>query len=112
MDNYNYPEGADTKDAPWNQCDPPTEKIDVVVTLTISKRFTIDTTGCMKLYSDDPEEYGYYTEYDMDAIRSDIRDQVVFPTEVCDIKDPDVLGKVLEEDCKDWCIEDFDFEIE
>lgn len=23
MDNYNYPEGADTKDAPWNQPDPP-----------------------------------------------------------------------------------------
>lgn len=23
MDNYNYPAGSDTKDAPWNQVDPP-----------------------------------------------------------------------------------------
>ena len=41
MDNYNYPLGADTKDAPWNQSEPPEEEIEVLVSITLSKSVKI-----------------------------------------------------------------------
>lgn len=41
MDNYNYPMGADTKDAPWNQVDNPEREIEVTVSITLSKTVKI-----------------------------------------------------------------------
>ena len=41
MDNYNYPMGADTKDAPWNQVDNPEREIEVTVSVTLSKTVKI-----------------------------------------------------------------------
>lgn len=44
MDNYNYPMGADTPDAPWNQSDTLEPKeADVLVSYSISKSTTIET---------------------------------------------------------------------
>ena len=40
----NYPWGANTKDAPWNQSDPDPVKVDVTVSTTLSKETTIETT--------------------------------------------------------------------
>ena len=36
-DNYNYPEGADTPDAPWNQSDVPEKEFEVTCTMCMSK---------------------------------------------------------------------------
>lgn len=44
MDNYNYPMGADTKDAPWNQEDPPEKSFDVTVSCSLSKDTNITST--------------------------------------------------------------------
>ena len=37
MDNYHYPLGADTEEAPWNQKDIPEKEFDVTCTICISK---------------------------------------------------------------------------
>lgn len=43
-DNYNYPPGADTPDAPWNQVDPEEKEFDVAVCQVLSKDTTITST--------------------------------------------------------------------
>lgn len=44
MDNYNYPMGADTKDAPWNQEDPPEKSFNVTVSCSLSKDVDVAST--------------------------------------------------------------------
>ncbi len=41
MDNYNFPLGSDNEQAPWNKKDPEKKDIDVYVSITMSKSFTI-----------------------------------------------------------------------
>ena len=36
-DNYNYPPGADTPDAPWNQEDVPEREFDVTISMSLSR---------------------------------------------------------------------------
>ena len=36
-DNYNYPPGADTPDAPWNQPDIPEREFDVTISMSLSR---------------------------------------------------------------------------
>jgi len=36
-DNYNYPPGADTPDAPWNQPDIPEREFDVTISISLSR---------------------------------------------------------------------------
>lgn len=56
MDNYNYPLGADTKDAPWNQEDPPIKDFDVVISQTLSKSTSVSTSDY--IYSSERGEDG------------------------------------------------------
>ena len=41
MDNYNYPVGSDTKEAPWNEVEQSSEEIEVTVSITLSKTLKI-----------------------------------------------------------------------
>lgn len=43
MDNYNYPIGADTPDAPWNQTDVPELTFDVAISQSLSKSIQVTT---------------------------------------------------------------------
>lgn len=44
MDNYNYPMGADNRDAPWNQSNPKKVEFEVTISQTLSKSVTVTTT--------------------------------------------------------------------
>lgn len=44
-DNYNYPMGADTPDAPWNQSDPDDMEFEVSCTQTLSRIDTVVTNN-------------------------------------------------------------------
>ena len=44
MNNYNYPLGADTPDAPWNQTDNPEREIEVTISITLSRTAKIKVT--------------------------------------------------------------------
>ena len=37
MNNYDYPVGADNKDAPWNEKSNKPKKVEVTVSITLSK---------------------------------------------------------------------------
>lgn len=43
MDNYNYPWGADTDDAPWNQVDVPEKEFEIQVSQTLVKTCDVIT---------------------------------------------------------------------
>lgn len=45
MDNYNYPVGADNKDAPWNKEEAPIKEFDVFISQTLSKSTTVSTNN-------------------------------------------------------------------
>ena len=44
-DNYNYPAGADTPDAPWNQEDVPERDFEVTCSQTLSRTVTVTTNN-------------------------------------------------------------------
>ena len=84
MDNYNYPMGADTADAPWNQVDPEPIEIEVTISITLSKT--------VKIYVDDyiqeaPEvdEDGHYYQGDIDFSECNlcqaVEEQITLPNE-------------------------------
>ena len=50
--NWDYPMGADTPDAPWNEVDPPEKTFDIAVSCSLSK----DT----EVTSDNYNETGFY----------------------------------------------------
>lgn len=52
-DNYNYPPGADTPDAPWNEPVIPERDFDVEVTITMSKVVTVTTDDYTPEYDDE-----------------------------------------------------------
>ena len=59
-DNYNYPPGADTPAAPWNQVDPPEVDFNVEAIVNLSRTAVVTTD---RVYMDDDriricEDYG------------------------------------------------------
>ena len=94
MDNYNYPMGADTEDAPWNQVDNPERKIEVTVSVTLSKTLKISVSD-YEITNSGKNEDGEYVE-DLDFSN-------------CDLKDTVENQYILPQDkCSDWNIDDFE----
>ena len=60
MDNYNYPPGADTSDAPWNQSEPDEIGVELTINYTLSKTIDIVTTNYI------PGESGVDWDRDVD----------------------------------------------
>lgn len=57
-DNYNYPPGADTPDAPWNQVENEPIDVDVVAEVTLVHNTKVSTTN----YNAYTDEEGYHDE--------------------------------------------------
>ena len=88
MNNYDYPMGADTPDAPWNQVDTEPRKIKVTVSITLSKTVEVEVTDYTA--EEDYDEDGYnginydYSECDLEQA---VRDQVTLPNSVGEFND-------------------------
>ena len=88
MNNYDYPMGADTPDAPWNQVEPEPRKIEVTVSITLSKTVEVEVTDYTA--EEDYDEDGYnginydYSECDLEQA---VRDQVTLPNSVGEFND-------------------------
>ena len=99
MNNYDYPMGADTPDAPWNQVDPEPRKIEVTISITLSKTVEVEVTDYTA--EEDYDEDGYnginydYSECDLEQA---VRDQVTLPNSV--------------EEFNDWIEDDFAVNLE
>lgn len=81
MDNYNYPVGSDTSDAPWNQVDLPEREIEVLVSITLSKAVKVRVNDYN--IETDADEDGKYLSYDFSKcdLQGAVENQVVLPQE-------------------------------
>lgn len=104
MDNYNYPWGADTPDAPWNQSDPEPKEVDVTVSITLSKQITIKVDD-YKEYTEQNED-GIYTTVDFSDcdLKEAVKKQIYLPHE----SHEHVNVITVKNDLKDWCVDDFE----
>lgn len=104
MNNYDYPWGADTLDAPWNQSDPEPKKVDVTVSITLSKQFTIEVDD-YKEYTDSDEDGTYSSiDYSDCDLKGAVKKQVYLPHEAHE----HVNVITVKSDLKDWCVDDFE----
>lgn len=73
-DNYNYPVGANTPDAPWNQSDPEPVEVKVTISQSLSRSTTITVTDYTAEEWEDCEpdgEGGFYRTGGVDYDFSD-----------------------------------------
>lgn len=109
MDNYNYPMGADTEDAPWNQADNPEREIEVTVSVTLSKTVKIKVSD-YEITDSGKDEDGEYFE-DIDYSKCDLKraveEQITLPQDAYKY----VKGEFDNDqynDLKGWCVDDFE----
>ena len=107
MDNYNYPMGADTKDAPWNQVDNPKREIDVTVSVTLSKTVKIKVSDYEIIDSGKDEDGEYFEDIDCSNcdLKSAVEEQIVLPQNAhMYVKS----NPKVRENLSNWCVDDFE----
>ena len=107
MDNYNYPMGADTKDAPWNQVDNPEREIEVTVSVTLSKTVKIKVSDYEITDSGKDEDGEYFENIDCSNydLKSAVEEQIVLPQSAhMYIKS----NPKVHEDLNNWCVDDLE----
>lgn len=111
MDNYNYPIGADTKNAPWNQTDNPEREIEVTVSVTLSKTIKIKVSDYEIIDSGKDEDGEYFEDIDYSNcdLKKAVEEQIILPQNACVYMLPQT--KV----CKDlagWNVDDMEVILE
>ena len=107
MDNYNYPMGADTKDAPWNQVDNPEREIEVTVSVTLSKTVKVKVSDYEITDSGKDEDGEYFEDIDCSNcdLKSAVEEQIVLPQNAhMYVKS----NSKVHEDLSNWCVDDFE----
>lgn len=111
MDNYNYPMGADTKDAPWNQVDNPEREIEVTVSVTLSKTVKIKVSDYEITDSGKDEDGEYFEDIDYSNcdFKGAVEEQIVLPQKAWDYIAPKSRREVNAIfDLKGWNVDDFE----
>lgn len=89
MNNCNYPAGAEyDPKAPWNQVEPEPRKIEVTVSITLSKTVEVEVTDYIA--EEDSDEDGYHGiiyDYSECDLKQAVRDQVTLPNSVGEFND-------------------------
>ncbi len=107
--NYDYPIGADTPDAPWNEKDPPEKLFDILVSFSISKELSVysedyDPYGCngAGLLDSPIEDYKehHYTIQELLSILKEVA------TEKLAKKEDTSKWKLVLEDCDNWTVDE------
>ena len=107
MDNYNYPVGADTKDAPWNQVDNPEREIEVTVSVTLSKTVKVKVSDYEITDSgkDEDGEYFENIDYSNCDLKVAVEEQIVLPQSAhMYVKS----NPKVREDLSNWCVDDLE----
>lgn len=111
MDNYNYPMGADTKGALWNQVDNPEREIEVTVSVTLSKTVKIKVSDYEITDSGKDEDGEYFEDIDYSNcdLKGAVEEQIVLPQSAHTY----VKGNPkVHEDLSNWCVDDFEINLE
>ena len=111
MDNYNYPMGADTKDAPWNQVDNPEREIDVTVSVTLSKTVKIKVSDYEITDSGKDEDGEYFKDVDYSKcdLKGAVEEQIVLPQSAHTYVKS---NPKVHEDLSNWCVDDLEINLE
>ena len=82
MNNYDYPIGSDIPDAPWNQVEPKSKKVEVTVSITLSKTVEVEVTD-YTAEEDIDEENNHNIIYDFSEcnLEQAVRDQILLPND-------------------------------
>lgn len=109
MDNYNYPMGADTEDAPWNQVDNPERKIEVTVSITLSKTVKVRVSDYEITDFGIDEDGMHYEDIDYSNcdLKSAVEEQIVLPQDAYRFITSSG-NKSVKEELKGWNIDDFE----
>ena len=105
--NYDYPMGADTPDAPWNQVDNPKREIEVTVSVTLSKTVKIKVSDYEITDSGKDEDGEYFEDIDCSNcdLKSAVEEQIALPQSAhMYIKS----NPKVHEDLSNWCVDDFE----
>ena len=111
MDNYNYPMGSDTPEAPWNQVDQPEREIEVLVSVTLSKTVKVrvsdyEVVGCEQSEDGDYFEEINYLECDLQGA---VNNQIVLPQEAHNyIKTNTMEGAKAHLDLMGWNVDEME----
>lgn len=111
MDNCNYPMGADTKDAPWNQADNPEREIEVTVSITLSKTVKVRVSDyeITDFGKDEDGEYSEDIDYSNCDLKGAVEEQIVLPQSAhMYVKS----NPKVHEDLSNWCVDDFEVNLE
>lgn len=111
MDNYNYPMGADTKDAPWNQVDNPEREIEVTVSVTLSKTVKVKVSDYEITDSGKDEDGECFKDIDYSDcdLKGTVEEQIVLPQSAhIYVKN----NSKVHEDLSNWCVDDLEVNLE
>lgn len=111
MDNYNYPMGADTKDAPWNQVDNPEREIEVTVSVTLSKTVKIKVSDYEITDSGRDEDGEYFEDIDYSNcdLKGAVEEQIALPQSAHTYVKS---NPKVHEDLSNWCVDDLEVNLE
>lgn len=119
MDNYNYPIGADTKDAPYNEKELPEKEIEVTVSITLSKTVKIKVSD-YTVYSNENDNGNHFEEVDYSDcnLKEAVENQVYLPQEAGQLISDFTINPVRDkntaivEDLSNWNVDEMEVILE
>lgn len=85
MNNHDYPLGADTKDAPWNEVETPEREIEVTISVTLSKTVKIKVSDYEIIDSGKDEDGEHFEDIDYSNcdLKKAVKEQITLPQDTC-----------------------------
>lgn len=108
----NYPIGADTPDAPWNQVENPEREVEVTISITLSKTVKIKVKDYEIVDSGRDEDGEYFEDIDYSNcdLKSAVEEQVFLPQDAGDL----MVKNNIKEGCdlQNYIVDDFEVILE
>lgn len=123
MDNYNYPMGADNKDAPWNVEELPVKEFETTVITTLTKQLVLSSNDYTKEVEEDEDsniKYDRICTEDISWIDCFKKENHYTVLELLEILKKEMIVKLRSEnqnkkyiqhiidECTNWIEDDFD----
>lgn len=108
----NYPIGADTSDAPWNQVENPEREVEVTISITLSKTVKIKVNDYEIVDSGKDEDGEYFEDIDYSNcdLKSTVEEQLFLPQDAGDLM---VKNNIKEgRDLQNYIVDDFEVILE
>ena len=117
--NYDYPDGTDGPNAPWNQKELPEKEIEVTVSITLSKTIKIKVSDYI-VYSNEDDNGNHFDDIDYSDcdLKGAVEKQVYLPQEaghlISNIAINPVIAKntAIAEDLSNWNVDEMEVILE